>query len=381
VARDLLEHPADIQTFRRGLLTWYQEHKRSFSWRDSGDPYRVWVSEIMLQQTRVAQMEAHFTRFIERFPTVRDLAAAAEDEVLKVWEGLGYYARARNLHQAARRIVEKHGGHIPDTYEALLDLPGIGTYTAAAVSSIAFDRDHPVLDGNVTRVLCRILGIEDDPRRTAVKARLIAAGEKLLAPGQAGDFNQGMMELGARMCTPQRPRCGSCPLEALCRARNELEDPAALPTKTPKKRKPHYQVTAGLIWKEGKLLIARRPSEGMLGGLWEFPGGKQEPGETLQECLVREIREELDIAIEVGARLVSVDHAYTHFSITLHAFEARHLRGTPRAIGCADWRWITPEELDDFAFPRTDRRIIEYLQQEARQMELFSGEQKRRGDE
>jgi len=238
-----------------------------------------------------------------------------------------------------------------------------------------------VLDGNVTRVLCRILGIEDDPRRTAVKARLIAAGEKLLAPGQAGDFNQGMMELGARMCTPQRPRCGSCPLEALCRARNELEDPAALPTKTPKKRKPHYQVTAGLIWKEGKLLIARRPSEGMLGGLWEFPGGKQEPGETLQECLVREIREELDIAIEVGARLVSVDHAYTHFSITLHAFEARHLRGTPRAIGCADWRWITPEELDDFAFPRTDRRIIEYLQQEARQMELFSGEQKRRGDE
>ena len=333
----------------------------------------------MLQQTRVEQMGEYFGRFVARFPTVRDLANASIDEVLKVWEGLGYYARARNMHRAAGSIVEEHGGRIPDTYERLIELPGVGEYTAAAVSSIAFDRDHPVLDGNVTRVLCRLLKIGEEPRRAAVKARLIAAGERLLAPGEAGDFNQGMMELGARVCTPQRPNCSACPVEEFCRGRAELEDPSVLPVKMKKKRKPHYQVTAGLIWKEEKVLIAQRPADGMLGGMWEFPGGKQEPGESLQECLAREIGEELDFEIEVEEYLASVDHAYTHFSISLHAFAARYVSGQPQAIGCADWRWIDPAELDDFPFPRTDRKIIEQLRQDGRQLDLFSGD--RRGDE
>jgi A/G-specific adenine glycosylase len=359
--RDLLEDSAAVGRFRRRLLTWYRRHRRPLPWRDCGDPYRVWISEVMLQQTRVGQIQEHFVRFIGKFPTVSALAGASEEEVLKAWEGLGYYARARNLYRAARRIAAEHQGEIPGDYAELLALPGIGQYTAAAVSSIAFDRDHPVLDGNVARVLCRVLRIEDDPARSAVRARLVAAGERLLAPGQAGDFNQGMMELGARVCTPRRPKCQLCPLGSLCRARVELEDPSILPVRAAGKKKPHYQVTAGLIWKTGKLLIARRPATGMLGGLWEFPGGKQEPGETLPECLVREIREELDIEIEVGERLVSIDHAYTHFSITLHAFAARYARGAPRTIGCADWRWVEPAELDGYAFPRTDRRIIEHL--------------------
>lgn len=375
----LLEDAAAIAAFRSGLLEWYRRHRRQLSWRDSSDPYHIWISEIMLQQTRVEQMGEYFGRFVARFPTVRDLANASIDEVLKVWEGLGYYARARNMHRAAGSIVEEHGGRIPDTYERLIELPGVGEYTAAAVSSIAFDRDHPVLDGNVTRVLCRLLKIGEEPRRAAVKARLIAAGERLLAPGEAGDFNQGMMELGARVCTPQRPNCSACPVEEFCRGRAELEDPSVLPVKMKKKRKPHYQVTAGLIWKEEKVLIAQRPADGMLGGMWEFPGGKQEPGESLQECLAREIGEELDFEIEVEEYLASVDHAYTHFSISLHAFAARYVSGQPQAIGCADWRWIDPAELDDFPFPRTDRKIIEQLRQDGRQLDLFSGD--RRGDE
>lgn len=356
----LLETPEAVAAFRSGLLAWYRAHRRELAWRQSRDPYHIWISEIMLQQTRVDQMDAYFTRFIRAFPTVQDLAGASEGQVLKAWEGLGYYARARNLHKAAKEIAAR-GGQLPDTYEGLLELPGIGPYTAAAVSSIAFDRDHPVLDGNVARVLCRLLRIEEDPRRAAVKAALIAAGEKLLAPGQAGDFNQAMMELGARVCTPARPRCGECPVAQACRAFGELDDPSVLPRKAPRKARPHYQVAAGLIWKREKLLIAQRPSEGLLGGLWEFPGGKQEEGETLEECLTREIREELSIEIEVGECLCRVEHGYTHFGITLHVFRARYLRGEPQAIGCAAWRWVDPLELGQYAFSRADRRVIEEL--------------------
>jgi A/G-specific adenine glycosylase len=360
-----------IIKFRAALLAWYGAHKRQMDWRDSEDPYHIWISEIMLQQTRVEQMGGYFSRFVAAFPTVHDLAQATEDDVLKVWEGLGYYARARNMHKAAQRIVAEYDGLIPDTYAGLIDLPGVGQYTAAAVSSIAFDRDHAVLDGNVTRVLCRLLRIEGDPRRAQVKAELVAASEGLLAPGRAGDFNQAMMELGARICTPQKPHCTTCPVGELCRAKAELEDPTVLPFKVPKKKPPHFRVAAGIIWKGEDLLIAQRPSEGMLGGLWEFPGGKQEEGESLAECLAREIREELDIAIEVGEQLYSVDHAYSHFSITLYAFNARYIEGDPKALGCSQWRWIRPHELDGYAFPRTDRKIIDYLRQEGRQLALL----------
>lgn len=355
------EDAAAAADLRQRLLVWYRRHRRVLSWRDSDDPYRTLISEVMLQQTRVGQMGAHYERFVSRFPTLEALAAAGEDEVLKAWEGLGYYARARNLHRAARRILSEHNGRVPSTYEGLLSLPGIGPYTAAAVSSIAFDRDHPVLDGNVTRVLCRLLLEVGDVRSSAVKTRFIAVAQRLLPPGEAGDFNQAMMELGARLCTPRRPQCQECPVSVHCRARHELEDPAALPVRAPRRARPHYQVAAGLIWREGELLVAQRPPEGMLGGMWEFPGGKQEAGETLQECLAREIREELDVQIEVHGHLVSVDHAYTHFSITLHAFEARYQSGTPRALGCAAWRWIRPAQLDELALPRADRRIVEHL--------------------
>jgi A/G-specific adenine glycosylase len=315
----------------------------------------------MLQQTRVDQMSAYYERFLQSFPTVADLAQASEARVLKAWEGLGYYGRARRLRRAARHLVDHHGGRVPSEYETLLALPGVGPYTAAAVSSIAFDRPHPVLDGNVRRVLCRLLRVEGDPRTAAVGARLIAAGQRLLAPGQPGEFNQAMMELGARVCVPGRPQCPRCPVRAACRACRELADPGLLPRRPPRRPRPHYQVAAGIIWRGTRLLIAQRRDDSMLGGLWEFPGGKQEEGESLPECLAREIREELDIEIEGAGPLVSLDHAYTHFSITLHVLEARYRRGRTRALGCADWRWVRPHELGGYPFSRADGRVIEQL--------------------
>lgn len=357
----LLGDEAAREAFRSRLLEWYRENRRMPKWRDTRDPYRVWLSEVMLQQTRVEQMGPYFERFVNRFPSVDQLAAADETEVLKMWEGLGYYTRARNLHRAARQIVAENGGRIPDTREGLLALPGVGPYTSAAVASIAFDRDHPVLDGNVTRVLCRLLLVESNPRRSTVRTRLLKAAECLLAPGQAGDFNQAMMELGAGICTPRSPACATCPVAVHCRALSCTGDPSRLPFRGPRPARPHYQVAAGVIWRGDRLLIAQRPQGGMLEGLWEFPGGKQEPGESLQECLVREIREELDFQIAVEDHLVSIDHAYSHFSITLHAFRCRYVSGRPHAVGCADWRWVGLAELSGFPFPRTDTRIIEHL--------------------
>ena len=357
----LLENPRARSRFRSRLLRWYDSHKRDLPWRDVDDPYQVWVSEVMLQQTRVDQMAPYFERFMSRFPSVKALATAPETDVLKAWEGLGYYSRARNLHRAARQLVDEEGGRLPRDHDALLSLPGIGEYTAAAISSIAFDAAHPVLDGNVTRVLCRLLHVVESPRTSAARTDLIAAGERLLARRRPGDFNQALMELGARVCTPTRPGCADCPVVAFCRAHAELDDPGQLPVKTAKAKRPHYHVTAGMIWKRGRLLIAQRPADGMLGGLWEFPGGKLEEGESLERCLQREIEEELDFEITVGEHLAQVDHGYSHFSITLHAFEARYLAGRPRALGCADLKWIRPSQLDDYPMPRADRRVLEWL--------------------
>jgi A/G-specific adenine glycosylase len=361
VCRDPLASATEAVAFGEALLDWYDAHGRDLPWRQTRDPYRVWVSEVMLQQTRVRQMEAFYARFLDRFPTLADLAAAADAEVLKAWEGLGYYARARQLHGAARQVMAYHGGALPTTRDGLLTLPGVGPYTAAAVSSIAFDRDHVVLDGNVSRVLCRLLLVTDLPTRQSVRQRLIDAGQRLLVRGRPGDFNQGLMELGARVCLPAAPHCDGCPVGAWCRARAAGADPAVVPQRRPRRPGPHLQVAAGMIWRGDRLLLAQRPAGGMLGGLWEFPGGKQEPGETLEACLRREIREELGLHITVGPEVVSVEHAYTHFRITLHAFSAWSGRGTPRALECAAWQWVDPADLGVYAMPRSDRRVIEHL--------------------
>lgn len=362
----------DFAALAAQLVAWHAVHQRILPWRDESAgaraAYPVWISEIMLQQTRVETVEGYFQRWMERFPTVEALAAADLQDVLKAWEGLGYYARARNLHKAAREIVVRHGGVLPADRKALLALPGIGEYTAGAILSIAYNQPAPILDGNVKRVLARCVDIEEPINAPAVLRRLWELAQKIVEaapPGAAGACNEALMELGATICTPQSPRCLLCPLVDLCQAAAHGTQ-AVRPVMPPRRRTPHYDVAAGVIWAgapyRSKLLMAQRPSAGMLGGLWEFPGGKLESGDAdLPACLRREIDEELGVEIEVGDLVTTVRHAYTHFRITLHAFHARHVAGTPQAIGCQDWRWVELEEVATLPLPVTDQKIVATL--------------------
>jgi A/G-specific adenine glycosylase len=355
------------------LLAWAEVALRDLPWRHDRDPYRVWVSEIMLQQTQVETVLPYYTRWMERFPTVEALAAAELGEALKCWEGLGYYARCRNLHRAAQIVVDRHGGRLPADRETLLALPGIGPYTVGAILSLAFDQDAAVLDGNVRRVLFRLRALEDDPREANARQKLWTLAKALLPPGQAGRWNEALMDLGATICTPRTPRCARCPLCPLCRA-YALGDPAGYPPRRRRARPPHADVAAGVIWRGGQLLLAQRPLDGLLGGMWEFPGGKCKPGESLPECLQRELREELDIEVDVGRQLTVVRHAYTHLRVTVYALECRYRSAhEPERIGVHDWRWVTLDELDDYALPVVDRKIAALLRTGARQLTFDAG--------
>jgi A/G-specific adenine glycosylase len=354
------QQPPDVPAVQRKLIDWWHAHRRDLPWRRTSDPFAVWVSEIMLQQTRVATAGPYFQRFLRRFPSVQALAEAPLDDVLKAWEGLGYYSRARNLHQAARRVVDDFHGQLPADVDALRSLPGIGPYTAGAIASIAFGLDEPVLDGNVIRVLARLWRIDDDPRRAETRQRLWRLARELIPTGQAGVFNQAMMDLGATVCTPRAPACLACPVSEHCLAL-QAGQPQRLPVKPPKARLPHHDIAAGVIWKSGRVLIDRRPAEGLLGGLWEFPGGKREPGESLDGALAREVREEVGIEIDVARPMATVRHVYSHFRITLHAFHARHRAGKARPIACDAVKWVWPGSLGRYAFPKANHKLLALL--------------------
>ncbi len=351
------------EIFADRLLTWFADHRRDLPWRRTADPYRIWISEVMLQQTRVSTVVPYFERFTERFPDLPSLADAEMDDVLKAWEGLGYYRRARHLKAAAEMVVRDGGQTLPEDYDGMLALPGVGRYTAGAVMSLAHDQPHPILDGNVRRVLSRVWAIDADPRAAATGRWLWETAERLLPADRAGAFNEAMMELGATVCTPRTPLCSECPLVELCDG-HAAGTPTDYPVRPPKKAIPHVDVTAGIIRRGSRFLITQRRPEAMLGGLWEFPGGKLEPNETLEQCLVREIREELDITIRVERPFLAVDHAYSHFKITLHTFLCRHSRGRVKDLGCSAHRWVTPDQLDGFAFPKADRVVLEALRRQ-----------------
>ena len=313
----------------------------------------------MLQQTRVDQVIPYFHRFLKRFPDVQSLARAPRHDVLKLWEGLGYYSRAVRAHEAARFLAAHHDGKFPRTMEGLLDLPGIGPYTAAAVGSLAFGLDAAVVDGNVARVLSRAFAYEKDVQAVAGKRRMQELATALLPKGRAGEFNEAMMELGALVCIPRGPKCPECPLRRVCAARSE-GDPERFPIKRKKKPVPHKHVGAGIVVdRRGRFLIAQRKEGSMLGGLWEFPGGTLEKGETIEQCIARELKEELGIGVEVGEHVMTVRHAFSHFTMDLHAHACRLKAGRPRAIHCAAWKWVTPGEFRRYPFGRADLRVIE----------------------
>ncbi len=339
------------------LLAWFDRQARDLPWRRDRTPYRVWVSEVMLQQTQVETVLDYYPRFLERFPTVHDLAAATQEEVLKLWEGLGYYRRARLMHKAAQVVVADYDGKLPADVDALRDLPGIGRYTAGALASIAFGIPAPAVDGNVRRVMARILAMS-----SPTAAELDDAVATWIPEDQPGNFTEGLMELGATLCRPQSPRCLLCPWRELCRAR-QLGHQEDFPAPKARKSIPHYEVTAAVTLREDdRILVARRPSDSMLGGLWEFPGGKQEDGETLREALRRELQEEMRIEIAVGEKLTVIEHAYTHFRITLHAFLCHLEGGEPTCVECDDFRWATLNEIRALPMPVTDRQIAETVE-------------------
>lgn len=364
--------PAHLAAFRQDLVDWYRASARVLPWRETRDPYSIWLSEMMLQQTRVDQALPYYQRFLAAFPTVFDLAAAPVDQVLKLWEGLGYYARARNLHKAAQAVVEDFGGTFPKSEAEIRKLAGIGAYTAAAVLSIAYNVPLAVLDGNVIRVLARVFALEADVKQPKIRQLLQVRANELLSYEAPGDFNQGIMELGAITCTPRNPQCSRCPLQQVCTA-SQTHQTHIFPMSAKKAPIPHQHIAIGVILNDdGLILIDRRPESGLLGGLWEFPGGKQEAGETLPETCAREIREEVGIEVEVGDQFAQVDHAYTHFKITLHAFLCRLTSGTAASTNGEPVKWVSLAELEAYAFPKANRHVIDRLHERLQMPTLFA---------
>lgn len=350
-----------VPKLRRSLLIWYQQNGRELPWRITRDPYNIWVSEIMLQQTQVNTVIPYYLRWLEQFPTVEALATADQQAVLKAWQGLGYYARARNLHRAAQMIHNDYGGLFPQRLDDVMQLPGIGKTTAGGILSAAFDQPTAILDGNVKRVLARLTSLPVPPNRS--QKLLWGVSDALIDPTSPRDFNQGIMDLGATVCTPKSPSCPLCPWQGDCRA-YQFNLQSSLPMTETRSPLPHKKIGVAVIWNDdGLILIDRRRQEGLLGGMWEFPGGKIEPDETVEECIKREIQEELGIEVVVGDRLITVDHTYSHFRVTLNVHHCQYQSGEPQPIECDEIRWVTLEELPNYPFPKANEKIIEALQE------------------
>lgn len=344
------------------LLEWYRQNQRVLPWRTNPQPYPVWISEVMLQQTRVETVIPYFERWLARFPSISELADASIQDVLSAWEGLGYYSRARALHKAAQIIQKEFGGEIPDDLDTLKRLPGIGPYTAAAILSIAFGKNKAALDGNIRRVYSRLFDVNAPLQSPQAEQILKKLAVDNIPDGKAGDFNQALMDLGAGICIPSLPQCPLCPLTDICLSFQRGVQKER-PVITSKAAVPFYVVTAAVIRKDDLVLIARRPEKGLLGGMWEFPGGKVEAGETLPTALIREIEEELGAAITVGDNLGVYHHAYTHFRIELHAFFCELSPGSsPVPLQATEIRWVLIKDLGLFPMGKVDRLISRHLQ-------------------
>jgi A/G-specific adenine glycosylase len=355
-----MEQPAQnsVSLLRSHLLEWFDSARRELPWRRTSDPYRIWISEVMLQQTqveRVAGAAGYYERFLRLFPTVEALAAATLDDVLKAWEGLGYYARARALHAAARIVVIEYGGRLPTTEVDLARLPGFGPYTAAAVASIAFGERTAALDVNALRVLARLFRVEGPVTSAATRKRLGTLGQNLVDPNRPGDFNAAMMELGALVCRPRRPRCLLCPLAEVCAARAS-GDPERWPERAPPVERPVVHASCGIVRRRGKLLVVRRPDRGLLGGLWEFPGGRCLDGERAEAACARGVLEKTGVRVEPAVPLGIVHHTFSHFRVVLHAFSCRDLGGQ---LASSSARWVTEDDLHALALTRTAREAFE----------------------
>jgi A/G-specific adenine glycosylase len=349
-----------IDLFVGQLQHWFEREQRPMPWRQQPSPYSTWISEMMLQQTQVVTVIPYFARFMAKFPTIADLAQADLQEVLKVWEGLGYYSRARFLHKTAKILFEIYDSQLPESYEECLKLPGIGPYCAAAIVSIAYEKPVPVVDGNVLRVFTRFWGIYDDITQPKVRGILFEKLKPYCAQIKPSVFNQGIMELGALICTPTNPRCDSCPISSECFAFNAKKT-ADLPVKTKKAKVPHHDIAVAIVRRLDMILIAKRKEGQMLAGLWEFPGGKVEPNETIEQALHRELNEEVNITVRINYKRLLVKHAFSHFKISLHVYDCKYLSGDVKALSSDEIKWVCLDELQNYPFPTANKKIIEDL--------------------
>lgn len=355
------------------LLRWYKKHARTLPWRGHPDAYAVWVSEIMLQQTRVEAVIPYFERWMKRFPTVLDLATASEQEVLTLWERLGYYSRARSLHKAARLIVDEYAGRLPRSVDALRKLPGIGRYTAAAIASMAFGADEPTLDGNIRRVYARLFNVGIPADSTEGEKLLWGLAAENLPKGRAGDYNQALMDLGAMICLPKNPRCETCPLKKDCKSR-ALGVQEERPVLKPKAEVPHHihaaAVVVGRIGNPPKpaTLLNQRPPTGLLANLWEFPNGRV-TGDPAR-ALTKAIKSGYRLEVRAGEALGVFHHAYSHFRVAVHAFFAeiseKKNQRNPRNLRMKEsLKWVKLSELEDYPMGKVDRQIAQKIKKSA----------------
>ncbi len=357
-------------SLNKSLLQWYLRHQRNLPWRKTRDPYRIWISEIMLQQTTVSAVIPYYERWMKRFPDLEALNRASLQSVLKEWQGLGYYQRARNLHRAAGILIEKYAGIIPVDYATLIELPGFGPYTAAAVLSIAYDLPFPVLDANVRRVVMRLMALSGEANSGNDKSILRFLGPHLPSRNM-GNFNQAFMELGALVCRSQNPVCLLCPIIEFCKAYAQGKQEVI-----PRPRKQAFtqlEAVVGIICKDGRYLIQKRPEKGLLAGLWEFPGGKVMPGESLEQALYREIQEELGVDVADHRYLTTVEHAYTQYRVKLHAYACSLKQEPELARQKQTRRWITLRGMRRFPFPSGSVRLIRFLENNKGDRPFFSG--------
>jgi A/G-specific adenine glycosylase len=364
--------PAKVRPrITRRLLAWFDRNQRDLPWRHSRDPYRIWVSEVMLQQTQVATVIPYFERFLAAFPTLPDLAGAEEQAVLRLWEGLGYYRRARDMHKAARQLLTTHQGTIPDDPDILGELPGFGRYTCNAVLSQAFDRQLPILEANSQRVLSRLFSRVEDPRRGPARRWLWQAAEDLLPQQRAGAFNQALMELGALICTPAAPRCDACPLAKHCLAR-KLGKQESIPARAPAVAITAIRESAVVIWRDGQVLLLQRPGHASRwAGMWEFPHGPLEGDETHEAAAARLVPELTGLSVRLGTELETVRHGITRYQITLVCFEAAYHSGDFQSSFYSQARWISPQELATYPVSSPQRRLAGSLTAVGRQRKLF----------
>ena len=344
-----------MNNFSKDLLKWYHEMNFAMPWRKINDPYKIWISEIMLQQTQVKTVMPYYQNWMKKYSTIKKLSDAKRDDILKMWEGLGYYQRAHNIHKTSKIIVINHNGTMPQNYESLTKLKGIGDYTASAILSIAYNQKYVAIDGNIKRIVSRLKKTDNSKNLNVVAKDYILPS---MTSKNTGDLNQALMDLGREICKPKNPSCQQCPINTYCLA-HQTQTVNQFPATKKSNKKPIYNVIVGLIWnKKNKLLISKRKNNGLLGGMWELPGGKKEKNETNINCLKREIREELNIEISIEKKIGNIKHQYSHFGINLTAYNCCYKKGKIMPHGPEKTEWISYNNIYKFAFPSATHKIF-----------------------